>query len=241
MASSGRLGWLVIGVISTVVALTATSGGVWFLTSFRPALHDKSYTESYAWHAKALTVQLSSGDIRVRQGQAGHVRIIRDLRWTKSSPSVSEHWNGRTLDVTSDCPASGFGEACSVDYTITLPPGVSITAITDSGSVTATGVDGSLNLTTLSGDIAVTGARSAAVTASSDSGNVRLCFAVPPGSVQATTAAGDVRIEVPPGGTYAVHTTADSGDTSVAVSSDPSAPRGITATSDAGNVSVVYN
>lgn len=240
MASNGRLAWLVIGAISTVVTLTATSSGVWFLTSFRPPQHDKSYAESYAWNAKTLTVQLSSGDIQVRQGQAGHVGIVRDLRWTRSRPSVSEHWNGHALDVTSDCPADGFGETCSVDYTITLPPRVSITAITDSGSVTAAGVDGSLTLSTLSGDVSVTGARSAAVTASTDSGDIRLGFAAAPDSVRATTAAGDVTVEVPRGGSYAVHPTADSGDTSISVSNDPSAPRAIIATSDAGNVSVAY-
>lgn len=241
MASNGRLAWLVIGVVSTVAALAATSGGVWFLTSFRPELQDKFTTESHAWDAKALTVQGDSGNISVRQGRAGHVEIVRDLRWTKSKPSVSEHWDGRALNVTSHCPSGGFGETCEVNYSITVPPGVIVTASTDGGNVTAIGVDGRLDLTTLSGDVLLTGARSAQVVASSGSGDVKLGFAAAPDSVQATTASGDVRIKVPPGGSYAVHPAADSGNTTVAVSNDSSSARSIVATSDSGDVTVVYS
>lgn len=240
MASKGRLAWLAIGVSTTVVALTASSAGVWFYTAYRPSAHDKTYTENYAWAAKTLGVQLSSGDLQVFQGPPGHVEIFRDLRWTRTKPSVTEHWNGRALDVAAQCPASGFGESCSVDYTITVPPGVSVTAVTDGGTIRADGMDGSLSLTTLSGDVFVTGARSTEVFASSDAGNVRLGFTAAPDSIQATTAAGDVRIEVPPGDSYAVHPTADSGNLRVEVSDDPSSRRSIVATSDSGNLTVVY-
>lgn len=241
MASNGRLAWLVIGVVSTVTAISAASSGMWYLTGFRPSLHNQTYTETYAGNPGALSVKLSSGDIRIQQGPAGHVEIARDLSWTKARPSVSEHWNGHELDITANCPSSGFGENCSVNYTIAVPPGVSVNAITGSGRVTATGMDGRLDLTTYSGDINVTGAQSAEVIASTDAGNVNLAFATAPDSVQASTDAGDVNIAVPPGEKYDVRPTANSGNTSIAVNDDPAAPRSIVVTSAAGNVMVVYN
>jgi hypothetical protein len=234
---TGRVAWLVIGVVATVVTLASAGTGVWLLTSYRPEYHSQFQAEAYAENARSLSIQLDSGSISVHQGRPGQVRIVRQLRWTSGKPVITEHWRGQQLDVTTSCSSFQFGGTCLVNYTIAVPPGVSINAVTGNGTVSADDMSGQLDLTSYSGDVTVTGARSAQVIASSDSGNVRLGFAAPPSYVQATTDSGNVTIEVPPG-SYSVKPTADSGNTAVTVDDDPASPRSIKAASDSGNVTV---
>lgn len=237
----GRLAWLVTGAVVTVTLIATASFSLWYVTSFNQKIHYQTQAQSYTGRPASLTIRLDSGNITLTTGPAGRIEVTRALGWSGAKPSIDERWDGRALSIEQHCPGSVLSRTCAVGYTIAAPPGVTVTATTDSGTIGATGLDGALRLTSLAGDVIVNRARSAVVLASSDAGDVRLGFAAAPVFVQAQTAAGNVSVRVPRGVTYTVLPVADAGTIRDSVSSTPTAQRSISATSDSGDVTVVYN
>jgi hypothetical protein len=221
-ASRGRLAWLLAGVVATVVAIATAGSTLWYTTAYRQNVHTQEQAASYPGRPGLVTVQLTDGDITITSGPPGRVEVSRQLAWAGAKPVIDEQWNGHALTVDQNCP-TGFAEICSVDYTIAVPPGVA------------------LNLETDSGDIAARRSSAPQVQASSDSGDVMLSFAAAPASVYASSDSGNVTIRVPRGDSYAVHPRADTGSSYVGFGQNPASSRSITAISDAGNITVVYN
>ena len=236
----GRIAWLVAGVVITVTVLASGSFSLWYLTAFKPSVNSQIQTVSYTGQPRSIAIQLDSGDITLRPGPAGQIRVTRAMGWTGAKPVVDEHWDGQKLRIQQHCPQQVFTRVCRVFYRISVPPGVTIDATTDSGTITATGLAGVLNLTSLAGDVDVSGARSPEVLASTDAGDIVIGFDAAPDFVKALTYQGDVTVKVPPGASYNVQPVADAGSVRVSVTTDQSARRFISATSDSGDVSVVY-
>jgi hypothetical protein len=224
----GRLAWLIIGVVTTVITIATAGTGLWVLTSYHPKIQSLRQTATYdtAQHGGRLTqliVTLGDGDITIVSGPAGQVKVERLLTWTTSKPIIDEHWDDGVLSINQDCATSLFGRGCSVSYRIAVPPGVP------------------LNLSTGSGDITAIGARSANIQANSGSGDIQLGFAAAPTQVNVQTGSGDVSVEVPPGASYVVTANADDGSTDKGIPDDPGAPRSISAESGEGNITIAYN
>lgn len=224
----GRLAWLIIGLVATVITIATAGTGLWVLTSYHPKSQSLNESAEYgiAQHGGRLTqlsVTLGNGNITIVSGPAGQVTLTRLLKWTTAKPVIDEHWDGGVLSISQDCATSLFGRGCSVSYRIAVPPGVP------------------LNLSTGSGAITAIGARSANVQASSGSGDIRLGFATAPTQVNVQTGSGDVSVEVPPGASYVVTANADDGNTDKGIPDDPGAPRSISAGSGEGNITIAYN
>lgn len=253
---AGRAVWLTIGVILTVSTIAATIFGLWFSVAAHGATLTQYQEHTYTGQPSKIVLSLSSGDITIRRGSAGQVAVHRQLQWVHSKPIIDEHWDGRTLVVTQNCP-SGFLELqCNVSYSLTVPKGVTVMATTASGNIQVADIAGPLQLKsdsgdvgavnpvgnliakTASGNVAVTGAQSGIVTATSDSGDVTLGFAVAPQEVSADSASGNVNVAVPTGGSYDVQASTAAGNTSVSVPNNPSSPRLIHAHTDSGDITV---
>jgi hypothetical protein len=223
----GRLAWVIVGAVSTVIMIVTAGTGLWFLTSFDQHNQTTRTTRySIAQHGgrlDQLTVQLSNGDITIVGGPAGQVSVTGLLQWTSTKPVIDEYWDKGELNIDQGCPTGLFDQDCSVSIKVTVPPGVP------------------LHLTTGSGDITTTGIRSANVQASSGDGDIELGFAATPTQVNAQTGSGDVTVKVPHGASYVVVDVADNGTPSVEVTRDPGAPRSITAESSDGDVTIGYN
>ena len=212
--------WLLAGVLVTVTAIGSASFGIWFSTGFQPDHHQARQSRIYPGTPSALTVRVSSGDVTVRPGQPGTIRVVDVLRWTHTKPSVSERWRGGTFEITQDCASGMLELSCNADFSIAIPPGVRLDLQTDSG------------------DITVTGSRAGTVAASSASGDISLAFDAAPGLVNAIAYSGNLTVAVPPGLSYDVLPIAASGNLTVTVPGDATAPRVIHATSDDGNVTI---
>ncbi|HEY1625770.1 MAG TPA: DUF4097 family beta strand repeat-containing protein [Streptosporangiaceae bacterium] len=221
MNSRGRLAWLLAGLAATITAIAGAGTSLWYATSFGRHMHSQSQTASYAAPGQ-VTVRLSDGDITVTNGPSGRVQVTRLLHWSGRKPVAGERRKGGTLVISQQCP-SGFGDSCSADYTIEVPPGVA------------------LNLQTSSGDITANDTRSPELQASSDSGNIWLRFAAAPYNVWANSSSGDVTVLVPRGTGYTIHPEAPNGNSTVDIGSDPATHRSITAISGDGNITVNYN
>jgi DUF4097 and DUF4098 domain-containing protein YvlB len=146
--------------------------------------------------------------------------------------------------------------SCNVNYTVAVPPAFAVEVIASAGDVRASGLTGTVRLTTAAGDVHVdrmfgdltlrTSAgdvdafnlRSDTVEARTAAGDVMLAFADAPRTVSAQTFAGDVDVVVP-AGRYQVVATTSAGDSFVdpGLQSADSTLR-ITASSRAGDVHV---
>jgi hypothetical protein len=222
----GRLAWVIVGAVSTVIMILTAGSSLWFLTSYDQHNQSTRTTRySIAQHGgrlDQLTVQLSSGDITVVEGPAGQVAVTGMLYWTSTKPVIDEYWDKGELNIDQGCPTGLFDQNCSVSIRVAVPPGVP------------------LHLTTGSGDVTTVAVRSSNVQANSGDGDLRLDFAATPTQVNAQTGSGDVTVTVPPGATYVVAADADNGTPTVEVTRDPGAPRSITAQSGNGDVTIEY-
>lgn len=247
--------WLVIGGVVTLLLVVAGSLGVagW--------LGHRTETESQTYRTEVtdLSIELDTGDLTLRPGEPGVVKITRRISWSYQRPDIDERWDGQTLRVTSDCGAwLWVGPHCGADYTLEVPAGVSVQARTSTGDITITDISGPLHLTTSTGDVRVTGAdgelqlrsstgdvvatelTSDTVDASTDTGDVRLTLSTAPRTVTARTSTGDVHIVVPEGQAYRVEAQTSTGDTGVTVQRNDTSSRSIVARTSTGDIDVRY-
>jgi Putative adhesin len=162
------------------------------------------------------------------------------------------------LVVRSTCPVYG-SSWCSVSSTIEMPSdlGLSIqadggvevsdvhggvSAHADGGSVTATRVSGTLDLSSDQGRVEASGIDADHVVATSDQGRVDLTFTNSPRSVEARSDQGSVTVVLPeePGVVYATTLETDQGSAQSLIVQDHRSDRTIIATSDQGDVTVSY-
>jgi Toastrack DUF4097 len=253
---TGRTAWLTIGVILTVTVIAMTTASLWFRMAASSATVTQNQLHAYTGQPAKIVLSLSSGDVTIRRGPAGAVTVRRQLQWVHSEPVIDEHWDGRTLVVTQNCPSGFLDLQCNVNYSLTVPEGVSVTATTASGNIRVADVSGPLQLKsdsgdvravnpvgdvaakTASGNVTISGARSGTVTAASDSGDVTLGFAAAPGEVSADSASGNVAVAVPAGDSYNIQASTASGNRNVSVPDDPGSLRLILARTDSGDVTV---
>lgn len=134
-----------------------------------------------------------------------------DARLAKNPCRSDSHWNG-----------NGDRNDTEVQFTVTVPAGLRLHLSTVSGNVVATGLEGSLVLHSVSGDVRLQGGRGPAVELETVSGDVDL-LDVTSGDVSGRTISGTIAFRGPvqDGGSYDFGTT--SGDISLALPRQPNA------------------
>jgi hypothetical protein len=223
-----------VGVLTLVTlgAATLVSG---FFEQRREAV------ESLTGVVTTLDVDTGVGDVTVRTGPAGSAAsLITTRRWAFVEPTATAIVADGTLRLRGVCMGGLSGLSnCSVDFTVTVPAGTTVRVATDSGDVTVAGATADVEARTTSGDVRLTGTRSAKVAAQTSSGDVRLQFAAVPDDVRARTTAGDVTILLPPGGpAYRVTTRSPAGDHRVDVAQDPTSTHVVDAATSVGDIVV---
>jgi hypothetical protein len=100
---------------------------------------------------RTAVVSVDSGDVTVRQGPAGQLRVHGNLRYSLVRPHVSWQRSASRIAVRSHCHVPvGI---CLVNYTVTVPAGVRSLVSDGSGDVFTSGLTGSFTLNDGSGDI----------------------------------------------------------------------------------------
>jgi DUF4097 and DUF4098 domain-containing protein YvlB len=165
--------------------------------------------------------------------------VREQLRWMWSRPHVVATVDGSTLTVSGSCPNSGPLNRCKADLDLAIPFDADVTVQGDSGDITADRLAGHIELRTDSGDLSGRELNPITVSALTNAGDVDLDFSTQPVSVKANSDSGDVDVTVPAGGEYRVDATTSAGDVDVhGVLRNDRALRSISATADAGNVTV---
>ncbi|MDI5964381.1 DUF4097 family beta strand repeat-containing protein [Streptantibioticus silvisoli] len=183
---------------------------------------------------------LPSGGHLVIVTDNGVVLRPADGRRAAADRTVRSRWtrHGSTWVLDLACPAHPpAGAGCPRTPTVEVPAGTSVTVSARNAGVDAAGLTGSLDLTTVNGDVTVekagsahatvrlttrngsvraTGLRAAHLGAVTVNGDVVLGCSAAPGTVDATTTNGSVGVTVPPGGPgYAVGARTTNGRTDV--------------------------
>lgn len=185
-----------------------------------------------------LVVQDGAGNVHVSAGSGSSTLIaVTEAQSYRGSPPNSSHTvSGGTLTLTYSCPNGGD---CGIDYTVTVPAGLSVQVEADAGDVSLAGLGGAVQVRADAGDIRGSALDSPRATMTDSAGNVMLAFNAAPGDLSVLADAGNVEITVPGSAGYAVTANTAAGNTHVDVPTSTGSAHVIEAQSSAGNVSVL--
>jgi DUF4097 and DUF4098 domain-containing protein YvlB len=201
--------------------------------------HDRTTTATLERHIERVVVHADAGNVRLQGTDAPRVTVREQLQWLLSRPRVSTRVRGSTLTVSGSCPNSGPVNRCKADLELAIPFDADVVVRSGAGDVLAERLAGHLQLATDTGDVRGRDLNPISVQATTEVGDVGLDFTTEPVSVSASSQAGDVNVTVPSGGEYRVDATTNAGDVTVlGVLRNDRSLRSISATADAGNVTV---
>ena len=232
-------GLLVLRVVGTLVAVLVVAGGTLGVVS-RFFHQQRVETAVYTRPLTAMSIGTTTGDVRVAVGAPGSPVVVRRvLGWSFGDARSAESVTDGRLDVAAQCSGGWGFDDCSVDYDVTVPPGLALALTSHTGDIDVTGAVADLRVDDDTGDVTLRAITSASVDVSTSTGDVDLNFAAAPRSVRATSSTGDVVVQVPPGGTpYDVHVTTSTGDQSISVPVATGADRTIDVRTSTGDVEV---
>ena len=235
VAGQGRWIW---GLSGLVTAAALAVPGARLITSpgspdnvYAQPQHVVTRTETVPEPVTSLLVQSYGGRVQVASGQVNRVQVTETIGYDQgidSPPVVTQSVSGGRLSLSDlACARSG----CNTDFTVTVPPDVTVTAWTQGGPVAVSGTAGA-NLTSSGGPVRATLIRGpltvdtgggplvaqdlAAATATiiTGGGSAMVSFAAAPENVSVSTEGGPAVLAVP-GGPYRL--SADSGGGSLRV------------------------
>ncbi|BDH08735.1 DUF4097 family beta strand repeat-containing protein [Streptomyces seoulensis] len=198
------------------------------------AVQDKSSTSQYGVDAKvsALSVTTKGGDIDVLAGDGPGARVTEKIRYAHDKPRTEHSVSDGRLTLTA--PSC---DDCGVSYTVSVPPGATLTLDTEGGNITVRNVDGDMKARTGGGNVHVTDAAPKNLSARTDGGNIEAALTRPPSALDAETGGGNVTVSLPRT-PYTVKATTDGGRSDISVPTDPSSPHHVTIRTGGGNIKV---
>ena len=246
--------WIYLGSIPAVAALSFGT-----LQTIGVLAHEETtVTQSFAVaDVESLRVDNENGSVEITGGDVDEITVEARVSRGLQATGQGAYLDGTELVLVGECPS--MPSWCSVDYTVTVPTDLPITADVDDGRLTLRELDGAITadvdhgrieLIRLGGEVRVqndsgaiegVGLRSSIVDADTDEGRLLLQFAAAPEFVTATSDRSSVGIVVPDDeATYRVDARTGHGTTDIGIRTDPASDRSITAHTDHGSVTVRY-
>jgi len=223
------------------VVLAGSLGLVAMLTSCAMVGPIETDTVSYdvSDEVTALEVETDALNVEVVESDRQGIHVTEHLQWRRTKPTTSHEARGGTLVLGFTCPGGLMGGAasCDVGYTVEIPRGLSVKAVSDSGDVKLRALSGKVEAQTDSGAIEAAALTGKEINSKSDSGDITLAFDARPDKVETLTDSGASVLRVPEG-PYNVTLTTDSGARKLNTAHDPSAKRTINVSSDSGDIEV---
>ena len=185
-----------------------------------------------------VAIDVDTGGVSVDGGadSALTARITRGYAFW--GPAVTTTATGGKVTMTADCPLLGVISACSADFDVVAPSGVTVNARSTAGSVMVTGISGPTTAGSTAGGVAVLRSRASTISATSTAGDVRVESITTPTLITASTSADSVDVEVPRGA-YRIDASATAGSVNLSgVTRDQTSSHVIRASSTAGGVSI---
>ncbi|GHF12802.1 lipoprotein [Amycolatopsis deserti] len=187
-------------------------------------------TSTVTQPVSSVRVDNNSGDVRIRVEDTTTTSVNQVLHYDGDQPGQAFRLTGDQLVL------DGCGDDCTADYEVVVPRGTTVTGEVRSGDLTVYGA-ASVDLSASSGDIHVENA-TGPITARTRSGRIEIDLATAQ-NVIAEAQSGDVRVVVP-ADRYRVTGETNSGDRSIDVVQDPSAPYLLDVTTSSGDATVTH-
>jgi DUF4097 and DUF4098 domain-containing protein YvlB len=224
---------LAVAVSAVIVAVIMLAIGIGWAASNA----SKNSTSSFGIPLREVDLKLSSGSATIIGTGASTIRVRRtdDYAFGHAARERRTLSNG-TLRLESSCPRILIG-SCSASYEIAVPETAKINVQTTAGNIRLSGFRGTAQLQSGSGRVDVDAYCGFDLSATSESGNVRVAAACAPQHLSLKTGSGDATAQVPPG-RYRVTTTAGGTEHVAGIIQDENAPFTIDTHSASGNVTV---
>ena len=224
----GRVATTAVAAVCSAILATVGVSRCGYLTD-----HHIENDATITGHVQSLRIDNPAGQVVVHAADTGgSVVVHRDIDYhSDRPPTPGQSVTAGVLRLTADC------DGCGIAYDVTVPPSVAVTVIDGAGAVTVTGVAGPIDVTDSAGHVEGRDLRAPSVHVEASAGAIELTFAAPPNDVIAHSDAGEVTVAVP-SGTYSVEASTKTGARTVDIPNDPSAPRHVKVSSNAGAVSV---
>lgn len=246
-----KTGWIVIGaVLAAGLVIVSILGWMGNL--------DRESSSQTFTDVTELVFDLDNAPIEIVAGD-GDTVVDMTISTGFGGSDVDLAQTGGTLRLTQSCPGFFLGWACSAEFEVSIPPGVSVSGGTSNGAIVLTGLDESANVATsngavslenVSGEITVRtsngaivgeGLRSMAVEATTSNGLIEMVFDAPPETVLLDTSNGAVNVILPSDAPPVnLSTDTSNGDIVTEVRTDPGAAITIQIETSNGDISVVY-
>jgi hypothetical protein len=186
-----------------------------------------------------IDLQIAAGDIKLVAGSSDDVTVQRTSNWRLRRPTTTATVDGSTARIHATCPRVVVPlAACSVDHRVEVPPGVRVDVRTDSGTVTATGLDGWVRIVTSNGRVEASELHTDELIVDTVGGSVSASFGLAPSRVDVRSGGGDIEL-VLPADMYDIMVAADGGEVDLQVESEDLAERLVQLRSDGGDVIVL--
>ena len=233
---SRHIATLAVAVCAVALLATGCSSFRSSLKQIGSGVHNppgKTYT--ITGRVTTLTVDTAGSITVTGTSGSGPVTVTESPSYSKAPPATTRKVSGTTLTLGNTCKTQLI---CSVDYDIKVPRGTAVHAEGREGTVTLNSLAGPVTARTVTGLISATGLTSPTAVLKSGAGGINATFTAAPASVQATTTAGTIMIDVPGSGTYKVSADAVVGTTNITVHHAATSTHVITAHSDLGGITV---
>lgn len=156
---------LAVGVVLSVVAIAW--GALQLVSLLGRTSEDRTATLPAT--GGRLVVSSSGGGIRVVAGDVTDIRVVSHLEYGLSAPRLRQDAGPDGVRLDASCP--WYSNLCSVDYEITVPAGMAVSADSSGGSISVRGVTGVVDTSSSGGSITVSDA-TGSVRAHSSGGSV---------------------------------------------------------------------
>jgi len=248
---SGRWVWGLSGLVTAAVLgvpLAHLITGVGDPQGAWPQ-HVVTRTETVAQPVTSLVVDSYGGQVRVAAGPVSRVQVTETIMYDQQTrlPAVMQSVSDGRLALSSRACAS---TGCTVDFRMTVPPGVTVAVSTGGGQVTVSGtagadldsgggpatatlIGGPLTVVTGGGNLLAQDITAATATITTGGGDATVVFSAAPKSVKLSTDGGMAVLAVP-GGPYAVTADSGGGPESLGIATDPAARPTLTVSSGGG-------
>jgi Putative adhesin len=260
LSPAGRRGLVGVGLAMTAAAVGA-AGLVAVNAMARQTVRE---LHTYAFKGSAVSVDARLGEVQIVPGRPGEITVARRLTYGLRRPFVDERNDGDTFRVRDRRCTADAAFPCAVRWLLQVPRGVALDVQTQAGSITVSGLSGTMKLVSVSGSVraiapsgklvslrSTTGSVTAQsvsgdqVVATSTTGAVTVTFREPPSLVVGRSETGPVGVVLPDGNDgYRISAKSVDGSKTVALSGakdDPEARRRIDIRSTKGDVSVLQS
>ncbi|RKS76769.1 putative adhesin [Actinomadura pelletieri DSM 43383] len=131
---------------------------------------------TYSAPANVTTLKIrGGGDVQITTSDSPGIKVRERLRWSndKNKPTLRHVTKGDTVTLSNQCARATIGVTqCGVSYRVQVPKATPVEVDTEDGSITASGLGGTVKLHSDNGALRVTDLRATSVSLSTNDGAI---------------------------------------------------------------------